>query len=59
MILVLGKVRSHREPNLGCRGVKSPGLFDVLTKNSAQDVMPERACCGEAANCQLPIAAAF
>ena len=32
MILVLGKARSHRAPNLGCRGPESPGRFDVLPK---------------------------
>ena len=35
VILVLGKARSHRAPNLGCREVESPGWFDVLLKNSA------------------------
>ena len=39
VILVLGKVRSHTEPNLGCRGVELPGWFNVLPKSSAQDVM--------------------
>ena len=59
-ILVLGKARSHWEPNLGCKGAESPGWFDVSPKNSAPDVMHERACChDEAANHQLPIAAAF
>ena len=57
---VLGKARSSREPNLGCRGAESPGWFDVLPKNSAQDGMCERAQChDEAANHLLPIAAAF
>ena len=59
-ILVLGKARSHRAPNLGCRGPESPGWFDVLPKNSALDMMHEWACCpDEAANHQLPIDAAF
>ena len=49
MILVLGKARSHRAPNLGCMEAESPGSFDVLPKNSARDVMHD----------QLPIAAAF
>ena len=58
--LVLEKARSCRAPNLGCRGAESPGWFDVSPKNSAQDVMHERVHCGdEAANHQLPIAAAF
>ena len=59
MILVLGKARSCRVPNLGCRGAESPGWFDVSLKNSAQDVMHEWVhCCDEAANHQLPTAAA-
>ena len=60
VILVWRKVRSHRAPNLGCRGAESPGWFHVLPKNSTRDVMQEQArCWDEAANHQLPIAAAF
>ena len=60
VILVLEKARSHRAPNLGYSGAESPGWFDVSPKNSAWDVMYEQACCCiEAANQQLPIAAAF
>ena len=60
MILVLGKARSHRAPNLDSREAESPGGFDVLPKNSAGEVMHEQAHChDEAANHQLPIAAAF
>ena len=60
MILVWGKARSHREPNLGCRGAESPGWVDVSPKNSVGDVMHEWVCCcDEAANHQLPIAVAF
>ena len=60
MILVSGKARSHRAPNLGYRGAESLGYCHVLTKNSAHDMMHEWAlCCDEAANHQLPIAAAF
>ena len=60
MFLVLGKARSCRVPNLGCRGSESPGWFDVSPKNSAQDVLDEWAhCYDEAANHQLSIAAAF
>ena len=33
VVLVLGKARSHRVPNLGCRGAEPPGWFDVLPKN--------------------------
>ena len=60
MILVLGRPRSPRVPNLGCRGAESPGWFDVPPKNSAWDVTHRQArCCDEAANHQLPMAAAF
>ena len=56
----LGKARSHRAPNLGCRGPESPRWFDVLPKNSARNVLHEWACCRhEAANHQLPTAVAF
>ena len=57
---VLGKARSHQAPNLGCSGAESPWWFDVSQKYSAWDMMHEWACChNEAANHQLPIAAAF
>ena len=60
MILVLGKARSHWEPNLGCKGAESPGWFDVLPKSSAWDMMHTQArCCDKAVNHQLPRAAAF
>ena len=60
VISVLGKARSLRVPNLGCRGAKISEWFDVSPKISAQDVMHEQVCCcEEAANHQLPIAAAF
>ena len=60
MILVWGKARSCRAPNLHCRGAESPGWCVVLPKNSAPDVMCELVHChGEAADHQLPIAAAF
>ena len=60
VILVLGKARSCRGPNLGYSGAESPGWFDVSPKNSAWDVMHEWVCChDEAANHHLPIAAAF
>ena len=60
MILALGKTRSHRVPNLGCRGAEIPGRFDVSPKNSAQDMMHEQVHCpDEAANHQLPIDGAF
>ena len=60
VILILRKGRSHRAPNLGCSGAESPGWFDASPKSSARDVMHEWVCCcEEAANHQLPIAAAF
>ena len=60
VILVLGKARNHRVPNLGCRGAESPGWFDVSPKNSAWDLTHKQACCcDEAANHQLPMAVAF
>ena len=47
-------------PNLGYTAAESPGWFDALPKNSAQDVMYEGAHCRDAAaNHQFPIAAAF
>ena len=56
----VGKTRSHRAPQLGCRESESPGWFDVSLKNSAWDMIHERAhCCDEAAIRQLPTAAAF
>ena len=58
MILVLGKAGSHKMWNLGYRGAKLSGWFDVSPKISAGDLMPEGACChDEAANHQLPLAA--
>ena len=60
VILVLGKARSLRVPNLGCSVAESPGWFDVLPKNSAWHLMCEWAhSCDKAANHQSPIAAAF
>ena len=32
VLLVLGNIRSHRAPHLGCRGAESPGWFDVSQK---------------------------
>ena len=56
MILVLGKTRYCRAPNLGCGGAESPVWFDVLPKNSALVVMHEWACgCDEAVNHHLLI----
>ena len=56
----LGKVRSCKMLNLGCRGSELPGWFDVSSKNSVWVVMHEWLhCCNEADNHQLPIAAAF
>ena len=44
VILVWGKARSLRAPNLGCRGAESPGWFDVSPKNSIGDMMYGRVC---------------
>ena len=54
VILVWGKGRSHRAPNLGCTGAESPGWFDVLPKISAPDVMNEWACCCDEATNHQP-----
>ena len=60
MILVWGTARSHRVPNLGCRGLSHVGDLMFHQKNSTWDMMHEQAhCLDEAANHQLPIAAAF
>ena len=60
VILVLGKARSCRVPNVGCSGAESPEWFDVLPKKSTRDVMHEwEHCHEEAANHQLPVAVAF
>ena len=60
VIIVLGKARSHKAPNLVCKGAESPGWFDGSPQNSVRDIMHEQACChDEAATHQLPIASAF
>ena len=60
MILVLGKGKCGRMPNLSCRGAESPGWFDVLPKElcTRHDAWAAR-CHDEAANHQLSIAVAF
>ena len=59
VILVFRKARSHRAPNLSCKGVESPRWFNALPKNSAWDMIYEQThCCDKAANHQLPIAIA-
>ena len=59
VILVLGKARSSRMPNLGWSRGEAPAWFDVSPRNSAWDAMFERVCChDEAANHHLPIAVA-
>ena len=62
MILVWGKSRSCRCQiwAVGSWGTESLEWFDVSQKNPTWDVMHERTCChDEAANHQVPIAAAF
>ena len=58
--LAKSQKRSHRVTNLSCMETESPGWFDILPKNSPWDKVHEQVCChDEAANHQLPIAAAF
>ena len=45
VILVLGKARSRRAPNLGWRGAESLGWFGVLPKHSAWHMMHEQTPC--------------
>ena len=59
MVLILGKAKSHRVPNMGCTGAESLASFDVVPKNSARDEMHEWVRCDESANHQLAIAADF
>ena len=60
VILVLGKARSCRAPNLGGRGLGHTSGLMLYQKNSEHNVMHEQALCPEeVANHQLPIAAAF
>ena len=56
MILVLGKARSHRAPNLGCRETELPRSFHVFPKISAGDLMQEGAHCHDEAANQSPVA---
>ena len=58
VILVFGKARSCRLPNLGCNLLNHPGDL-IFHKKPARNMMQEWACChNEAANHQLPIAMA-
>ena len=60
MILVLGKAKSHRVPNLDCSGAELPKRLDVSAKNSAVDMIHKQACCyHKAAHHQLFIGEAF
>ena len=60
VILVLGKARSLRALNVGCRGAESPEWLDVSPKNFIGDVIQEWARSREeAANHLLPRAAAL
>ena len=60
VILVWGKGRSPRVPDLGWEVGCWVIWFDVSPKNSVRDVMHEQVHCREeAANLQLPIAVAF
>ena len=60
LVLVLGKARSDRAPNLGCRGAESPRWLDVSPKYSARDMMHEWTHCHhQTANHLWPTTAAF
>ena len=60
VILILGKSRSCRVPNLGCSGTESLGWFDVLPKISSWDMLHEQVHCrDETANHRLLIAVAL
>ena len=50
VILVSGKARSCRAPNLGCRGPESPGWFDVLSKTLHKRMHGWARCCHDAVN---------
>ena len=54
-----GKSQKSQGAKCGCRGSESPGWFDVLPIQFAWDIFHEWAGCAEAANHQLPVAAAF
>ena len=59
VILVLGKPRSHRVPNLAYRVTESPGLL-MFRRKTAWNVMHEwEHYCDDGAHHQLPRAAAF
>ena len=45
VILVLGKAKSHRVPNLCRRGAESPGWFGVSSKHSAWDLTHKQVRC--------------
>ena len=59
LILALGKARSHREPNLGCRGTDRPERCDVFPKKPARELRNGKAHCHDKATSHhLPITAA-
>ena len=47
--LVVEKARSHRAPNLGCRGDESLRWFNLFPKNAVRDMMHEWARCRDEA----------
>ena len=61
VILVLGKARSHRAPNLGCRVELSHLGALMFCQKPLHEIVPNEwaQCHDEAANHQLPMAAAF
>ena len=44
VILVLGKARSHRVPNLGYRDAESPGWLDVSPTHPAEGLLSWQSC---------------
>ena len=56
MILVLGKARSHRAPNLGFRRAESPGWVDVSPKTLQEMRCTSRCIVMMWRSCQSPVA---
>ena len=59
VILVFGKARSCRMPNLDYKAAESPVWFDVSPKTHIKQDARVAHCHDKAANHQLPIAVAF
>jgi len=52
-ILALGKTRSHRERNLGCRGADRPGWYYVLQKSLHENCRKGRRIDADSLICSL------